>query len=76
MSRSTRKSPVRGITSADSEKADKAAAHRKIRRAVRVAVDRGADFLPHGRELSNPWSMAKDGKARFDPQADPKLMRK
>lgn len=76
MSRSTRKTPVRGITTADSEKADKAAAHRKIRRAVRVAVKQGTDLLPHERELSNPWSMDKDGKFRFDPQANPKLMRK
>lgn len=76
MSRSHRKTPVRGITSAESEKSDKAASHRKIRRAVRVAVEQGAPVLPQERELTNPWSMAKDGKTVFDPVANPKLMRK
>lgn len=76
MSRSNRRAPVRGITSAESEKSEKAASHRKVRRAVRVAIAREAPVLPQERELTNPWSMAKDGKARFDPAANPKLMRK
>ena len=76
MSRSQRKTPIRGITSADSEKSDKAAGHRKVRRAVRVAIEQEAPVLPHENELTNPWSMAKDGKMRFNPAASPKLMRK
>ncbi len=76
MSRSKRKSPIRGITSADSEKEDKVAAHRKFRRTIRIALDQGADILPHVRELSNQWAMAKDGKTMFDPRANPKDMRK
>lgn len=59
MSPSTRKSPICGITIAGSAKADKAANHRKFRRAVRVAPNQGADLLPHERELVNPRSMAK-----------------
>ena len=76
MSRSRRKMSIRGIASADSEKSDKAASHRKIRRAVRVAVAQDAPVLPQERELTNPWLMAKDGKAFFDPGTCPELMRK
>jgi hypothetical protein len=76
MSRSRRKSPVRGITSADSDKGDKLAAHRKSRRVVRIAVRQQCEVLPHARELSDPWGFDKDGKARFDPNLEPASMRK
>ena len=76
MSRSHRRTPIRGIAGADSEKSDKAASHRKVRHAVRIAVAQDAPVLPQERELTNPWSMAKDGKALFDPSAFPELMRK
>jgi hypothetical protein len=32
--------------------------------------------VPHEREVSDPWNMAKDGKARFDPARFFRLMRK
>jgi hypothetical protein len=35
-----------------------------------------AEIFPHVRELSDPWSMGKDGKVRFDPTKYPKDMRK
>lgn len=78
MSHSKRKTPVRGVTTCESEKSDKAAAHRRIRRSVAVAlhVDATAEVLPHEKELSNPWLMGKDGKHRFDPIEWRKLMRK
>lgn len=76
MSRSRRKTPIHGMTCAKSEKADKSHSHRKVRRAVRIAVHTGAPVLPLERELTNPWSMAKDGRSMFDPAAHPKLMRK
>lgn len=77
MSRSRRKNPFRGITTSESEKADKVAGHRKVRRAVKRAVQAKPDgLLPHERELTSPWSMAKDGKFRFDPRAYPRGMRK
>jgi hypothetical protein len=77
MARSIRKTPVRGITSADSEKADKAASHRKLRRATRQLITRVLETpLPTEQQLTNPWTMAKDGKARFDARKNPKLMRK
>lgn len=41
-----------------------------------MTFDPEANVLPLLRELSNVWSMAKDGKMIFDPQEHPKLMRK
>ena len=31
-----------------------------------------AEIFPHVRELSDTWSMGKDGKGRFDPTKSPK----
>jgi len=64
MARSKRKTPIIGITGATSEKAEKQAAHRKERRKVRGVLSGRAEteLLPHTREVSNPWSMSKDGK--------------
>lgn len=78
MSRSKRKTPVCGFTTCESEKWDKAVAHRRIRRSVAVAlrVDAALEVLPHEKGLSNPWLMGKDGKQRFDPIECRKLMRK
>jgi hypothetical protein len=78
MARSKRKTPIRGITTAESEKKDKQLAHRKYRRATRVVLQQvpDAEIFPHVRELSDPWSMGKDGKMRFDPQRYSKDMRK
>jgi len=78
MARSRRKTPISSYTTSESEKADKAEAHRRIRREVGEVLhkDPGAELLPHERELSDPWDMGKDGKGRFDPVAFPKLMRK
>ena len=78
MSRSRRKSPVCGITTAPSEKRDKQLAHRRERRRVHMVVQGNPDceVMPHVRELSTPWTMAKDGKLRFDIAQYPALMRK
>lgn len=77
MSRSRRKSPHCGFTTAESEKRDKAASHRVYRHALRHAISRDPDTPPPTeRQLTNPYSMGKDGKMRFDPKRDPKLMRK
>jgi hypothetical protein len=77
MARSRRKTPATGITTADSEKSDKQASHRKVRRAVRQLVPlQRSPLLPLEKQLTNPFSLAKDGKARFDPAKHPKLMRK
>ena len=78
MTRSHRKTPMIAFTTSESEKADKAAAHRRIRRGVGVVLrkDPEAEVLPHERELSDPWNMDKDGKGRFDPLEYPKYLRK
>jgi len=78
MSRSARRSPVIGNTTAPSEKEDKQLAHRRHRRRVDQALgqDPETPVLPHRRETSNPWMMDKDGKQRFDPQRFPELLRK
>lgn len=77
MSRSRRRTPIFGITTARSEKQDKKTWHRKLRVKSRIqllAVDEGAPdaaenlILVHAREVSNPWSMAKDGKRYWAPE--------
>ncbi len=64
MSRSRKKTPVRGATSAKSEKADERDANRALRRRVRttLSVDPAPEVIPLSREVSNVWTMAKDGK--------------
>ncbi len=60
MSRSRRKTPIFGMTSRESEKADKARWHRKFRRAARMDVE-GSQFISF-RQYGSTWSMGKDGK--------------
>lgn len=79
MSRSYRKTPKCGVTTARSEKRDKAMSHRKTRARTRQAMLAPEDEATpplHHREATNPWSMGKDGKQRFDPKEWPKGMRK
>jgi lysylphosphatidylglycerol synthetase-like protein (DUF2156 family) len=53
------------MTTQESEKADKRRANRRLRRLVRevVAASDAPDVLPALREVSDPWSMAKDGRS-------------
>ncbi len=79
MSRSYRHVPVCGITMARSEAEDKRRAHRRLRVWTRALLDQpDLDVVscPTLRDVSDPWTMAKDGKQRFDPQQHPKLIRK
>jgi len=78
MSRSFRKTPMIGMTAAPSEKQDKRDANRRIRRRIHSVLthDPLTDVLPHRREISDPWTMAKDGKQWIDPAHCPKEMRK
>lgn len=62
MSRSFRHTPIAGNTTARSEKLDKRDNHKRWRARVRQALFREDENMPHEREVSNPWSMAKDGK--------------
>lgn len=69
MSRSQRHSLIIGTTGAFSEKADKRRWHQRWRakqRAQLAGYFDGADILMvHYREVSDPWTMAKDGKTRL-----------
>jgi len=78
MARSRKKTPIAGIASAKSEKADKLAAHRKERRKVRsrLSTDAEPEILPHRREVGNVWSFAKDGKKYQTGRPDPRDLRK
>ena len=77
MSRSRIKTPITGIITAKSEKDDKRRANRRNRRTNRVLLrTKGQEALKLKRETSNIWSFDKDGKARFDPVKNPKLLRK
>ena len=66
MSRSYRHTMVHGNSTSASEKQDKRLNNRRLRRRVRQNLDTCTDFeavvLPVVSEVSNPWSMAKDGK--------------
>ncbi len=69
MSRSYRKTPIHGFCGS-SEKEDKKIWHRKMRKAENnklATVDREqteyTTTLPE--DVSNPWSMSKDGKCRI-----------
>lgn len=61
MSRSTRKTPMRGVTTATSDKFFKTKEHRRERRAVRVALEVGHE-LPLSKGFGDPWNGHKDGK--------------
>ncbi len=77
MSRSRRKTPIRGVTGAASEKADKRHNNRSLRKRVKkvLLTDPELEVAPTMRELSNVWDMAKDGKY-FLKKPRPKDMRK
>jgi len=78
MSRSRRKTPIGGVTTAGSEKQDKRDYKRRYRRVAKQAVEAGDESkpLPILREHSDPWSMNKDGKMLFDPRKNACLLRK
>lgn len=66
MSRSRKKTPIGGVTTARSEKGDKKRWHKGYRTRVKIAlaIDIDGD-LPHIREFFNPRGMQKDGKHWF-----------
>ena len=62
MSRSRKKTPVRGRTTAESEKENKRKANRKLRRITKVQLKKGDAELSTMKETSNVWAFDKDGK--------------
>tara|TARA_Y100000034_G_scaffold137014_1_gene218435 strand:- start:4788 stop:5030 length:243 start_codon:yes stop_codon:yes gene_type:complete len=80
MSRSRKKTKVFGITTADSEKQAKRRANRRFRRICKLYLqdimdDDEDSAFPELEEVSNVWSMDKDGK-RYWSDATDKDMRK
>lgn len=77
MSRSKRKTPITGITTAESEKQDKRRCNRILRRVARVMlrVEGEAYIDPTKHDALDLWSMSKDGKHYWGDRY-PELMRK
>lgn len=75
MSRSKRRTPIFGNTTADSEKQDKRLANRRLRARERVAAASGFELEPSLRDVSDVWAFDKDGK-RYWRTASPADMRK
>ena len=75
MSRSKRKTPVRGNTTAASEKQSKLVANRKLRRLTNKALKGERETLPLLKEVSDRWNFEKDGK-KYDPEFPEKDLRK
>ena len=70
MSRSFKKTPICGITTSESEAADKKLWHARFRTRAKQNLNTCDDFDSlvdiHFREVSNVWSMAKDGRQWLD----------
>lgn len=65
MSRSRKKNPITGMTTAETEKEYKRQEHQRERAGVRAALadfDAEGEALPHPKEFGNPWAGPKDGK--------------
>jgi len=80
MSRSFKKTPVRGVHPFDSEKQDKQKWHRRLRKKIRQLLS-GTHYdieklestvLPTEHDVSDPWLMSKDGKffMSIEPDSD------
>ncbi len=69
MSRNRRKHPFHGWTVATSEKKEKQAYNRVLRRITKQKLKAGDtqdnEILPCKKDVSDPWDMEKDGKFRF-----------
>jgi hypothetical protein len=79
MSRSHRKTPICGITTAKSEAFDKQTWHRAYRHAEKIRATHDPDGEPrHPLEFSNAWVRQKDGKQWLSPDCESrdKIMRK
>lgn len=78
MSRSKRRTPITGVTTAESEAWEKAKWHRRHRREERARLKgEGTEYVARShREHSSPWTMEKDGKTYWGSEAGAKEMRK
>lgn len=65
MSRSIRKNPIFGITTAKSEKFDKRKYNRAFRRVSKEKIKKGILAPISVKEVTNIWTMSKDGKRYY-----------
>jgi len=77
MSRSFRRTKIFGWTTSKSEKVEKIIIHKKFRRVCKTFIRscRMSSLLYRFREISDVWSMSKDGKYYWR-DAPKKYMRK
>ena len=79
MSRSYKKTPICGLTTAKSDKEDKRLANRLFRRASRNRIKSNRELFYRLKEVCNVWDFAKDCKIYYDKEAVkryPKVLRK
>ena len=76
MSRSYRRTPVAGNTTAESDKKFKQRSHRQARVITRQALSAGNEDKLHPKQTGDPWLSNKDGKQWVDRSAYPEVMRK
>ena len=75
MTRSRRRTPITGMTCAESDKEAKRKANRQARRALKSRrLD--VEDPPDKRKFGSPWNAPKDGKQFFNPEDHPDMMRK
>jgi len=76
MSRSKKKTPISGITTAKSEKENKRESNRHFRRKIKENNKQGkAEEIISIKEVSNIWEFDKDGKI-FHSNTNTKQLRK
>jgi hypothetical protein len=75
MSRSRRKTPITGITTARSNKEFKQIEHRRERAIARTAIAAGKEDILHPKATGNEWASPRDGKRWWGTQ-QLRLMRK
>lgn len=76
MSRSKKKTKIRGTSNSPSEKEEKQLANRRFRRKNKVKTkELDEDNYPKKREVSDVWTFSKDGKY-YDKEMSDKDMRK
>jgi hypothetical protein len=80
MSRSRRKTPIMGLTTAESERKDKQRWHRRFRavehRLLARMPDEDEHIPPEVHTIANVWSFAKDGKQHITGPDKKRWMRK
>jgi hypothetical protein len=70
MSRSRKKHPITGITTAETDKPFKQQEHQRERSAVRDALKTEKEVLPSPREFGDPCKSMKDGKTVWTENQD------